>query len=98
MKIEDINNAKLEYWIEIDDLSLSIDKRNFAADVNKILVSIFSAKSFCREKEIFDLDKEKEKEVVILTCLEDNSTEDWEDNSTAQTKTHNNNKIQEVIV
>ena len=55
MKVEDTNNAKLEWLTEMDNLFLSSKKKNFT-DVDKILVSTFGVKSFCREKVILDLD------------------------------------------
>ena len=50
VEIEDTNSVKLEWLIDIDDLSLSSEKKNFAANIDKMLVSIFGVKSFIEIK------------------------------------------------
>ena len=81
----------------MNDLSLSSDKENFLADIDKISVSTFGLKLFYGEKIIIDLDQEKEKEVVTPVHLEDDSISNQEDSSIAQTITCNNDEIQDSI-
>ena len=47
IEMKDMNNAKLEWLLDIDDLTLFSEQKNFVADIDEISVSVFSAKSFC---------------------------------------------------
>ena len=69
----------------MNSLFLSSKKKNFIADTDEIIVNVFGTKSFYRDKAGLDLDLEKEKEEMLLLYLDNNSTSNRENNSTAQT-------------
>ena len=66
----------------MNNLSMPSKKKNFIADEDEILVSIFGAKSFYRDKVRFNLDLEKEKEEIPPLYLDNDSMSDWEGSST----------------
>ena len=98
VEIEKVNNTKLEWLIDMDNLSLSFKKKNFAANIDEISVSTFSTKLFYRDKVSFDLDFKKEKEEMPPLHLDDDSMSDREKNYTAQTTKRAEDETQEVIV
>ena len=51
-----MKNVKLDWLLEIDNLSIFSVKQNFVADIDSILVSAFSTKSFCRDRVTFKED------------------------------------------
>ena len=98
VEIEEVSNMKLDQLIDMDDLSLSSEKKNFIANVDEISVSTFGTKSFYSNKVSFNLDFEKEKEEMPLLYLDDNSTSNRENNCTAQTTKRAKDETQEVIM
>ena len=54
---------------------MSSGRKNFVAVEDDILVRIFGTKSFYSDKVSFDLALEKEKEEILLLCLDDSASE-----------------------
>ena len=98
VEIEDTSNIKIEQLIDMDNLSLSYEKKNFVADSDKILVSTFDTKSFYRNKVGFNLVFKMEKEEILSLHLDNDSASDRKNNCTIQTAEKADNKTQEAIV
>ena len=72
-KIEEVTNTKLDWLIDMDNLSLSSDKKSFMEAEDDMSVSTFRTKSFYGDKVSFELDLEKEKDKVPPLHLDNNS-------------------------
>ena len=89
---------KLDSLIDIDNLFLFSNKKNFIAEEDNISVSTFGTKLFYSDKVSFDLDLEKEKEEIPLLCLDDDSISEREINNTAQTTERAKEETHEAVV
>ena len=89
---------KLDWLIDMDNLSLSSDKKNFMATEDNISANTFGIKSLYGDKVSFELDLEKEKDKMPPLYLDNNSISKRKDCNTAQTTKETIEGTQDIVV